>query len=342
MRHALGRPFRADLVADPVERRELARRELARALDDRVDQVGLASAKALCAGQLVDPDDMLEQETLFGGGRRIGHGSVLRSCVIAAGYSAAAVTPPNPPFATEIRPYGEAAIAEAARLIGEGQLVAVPTETVYGLAADATDGAAVARIYAAKGRPSFNPLIVHVRVARRGRGRSPMFDAARARSGRALLAGAADPGAAARAGRSRSPRWSPPACRRSRSARRAHPAMRDLLAAAGRPLAAPSANASGRISPTRAEHVLASLGGRIPLIVDGGATAHGLESTIVAVGDGMAAPAAARPDRRSRLWARPCPMPAERHRGAGPAGQPLCARQAAAARRDATPRPTNG
>ena len=69
---------------------------------------------------------------------------------------------PNPPFETRVLPYGEAAIAEAARLIGAGQPVAIPTETVYGLAADATDAVAVARIHEAKGRPSFNPLIVHV------------------------------------------------------------------------------------------------------------------------------------------------------------------------------------
>src|SRR3982751_4350534 len=70
--------------------------------------------------------------------------------------------PPNPPFETQTLPYGEAAIATAAALIATGQPVAIPSETVYGLAADATDSAAVARIYAAKGRPSFNPLIVHV------------------------------------------------------------------------------------------------------------------------------------------------------------------------------------
>ena len=72
------------------------------------------------------------------------------------------MSPRNPPFQTEIRPYGKAAIAEAARLIGAGLPVAVPTETVYGLGADATNPEAVARIYEAKGRPSFNPLIVHV------------------------------------------------------------------------------------------------------------------------------------------------------------------------------------
>lgn len=175
----------------------------------------------------------------------------------------------------------EAGIAEAARLIREAQPVAVPTETVYGLAADAGDGEAVARIYAAKGRPSFNPLIVHVagleQAARIGR-----FDArARELAERwwpgpltlvvplredariASLVTAGLPTIALRAS--------------------AHPVMQALIAAAGRPLAAPSANTSGSISPTRAEHVLASLGGRIPLILDGGRTVHGLESTIVAV-----------------------------------------------------------
>jgi L-threonylcarbamoyladenylate synthase len=174
-----------------------------------------------------------------------------------------------------------AGIAEAARLIREGQPVAVPTETVYGLASDATSGQAVARIYDAKGRPSFNPLIVHVagveqaeRIAAfspRARelaaqswpGPLTLVLPLREDSGIAALVTAGLPTIAVRAS--------------------AHPVMQALIAAAGRPLAAPSANASGRISPTLAEHVLASLGGRIPLILDGGATAHGLESTIVAV-----------------------------------------------------------
>jgi L-threonylcarbamoyladenylate synthase len=185
---------------------------------------------------------------------------------------------------TEITPYSPETIAKAARLIGEGQPVAVPTETVYGLAADATNGEAVARIYKAKGRPDFNPLIVHVASLTQAE-RIGRFDpAARALAERywpgpltlvvpllpdagvASLVTAGLPSIALR---------SP-----------AHPAMRDLLDAVGRPLAAPSANASGRISPTRAEHVLASLGGRIPLIVDAGPTTHGLESTILAITDG--------------------------------------------------------
>ncbi len=181
-------------------------------------------------------------------------------------------------------PCDEAGIAKAARLIDKGLPVAVPTETVYGLAADATSGAAVARVYEAKGRPGFNPLIVHVRDLAQAERIARLDDAARALAERhwpgpltlvlplredagiASLVTAGLPTVAIRAP--------------------AHPAMRAVIEAAGRPLAAPSANASGRISPTRAEHVLASLGGRIPLILDGGPTKHGLESTIVAVSEG--------------------------------------------------------
>jgi L-threonylcarbamoyladenylate synthase len=182
---------------------------------------------------------------------------------------------------TRVLPYGREAIAEAARLIAAGRPVAVPTETVYGLAADAASGEAVARIYEAKGRPAFNPLIVHVAGVTEARMFADFNEAAEGlaerywpgpltlvlprRAGIASLVTTGLPTVAIRAP--------------------AHPAMRDLLAATGKPLAAPSANASGRISPTRAEHVLASLGGLIPVIVDGGPTAHGLESTIVAVTD---------------------------------------------------------
>jgi L-threonylcarbamoyladenylate synthase len=185
---------------------------------------------------------------------------------------------------TAILPYGPEAIAEAARLIAAGQPVAVPTETVYGLAADATDGEAVARIYAAKGRPSFNPLIVHVSNLSQASEIAVFDEEARALAERHWpgpltlvlpLREGAPIAALVTAGLSTIAIRSP-----------AHPAMQALLAAVGRPLAAPSANASGRISPTRAAHVLASLGGRIPLIVDGGATALGLESTIVALTGG--------------------------------------------------------
>jgi L-threonylcarbamoyladenylate synthase len=185
---------------------------------------------------------------------------------------------------TRVLPFDDESIAEAARLILAGEPVAIATETVYGLAADATNAQAVARIYEAKGRPSFNPLIVHV----------PDFAAAE-RIGRF------DEAAQALA----SEHWPGPLTLvvplRDRSAIAsivtaglatiglrvpAHPAMQALLRAVGRPLAAPSANASGSISPTRAEHVASSLSGRIPLIVDAGPTELGLESTIVAATGG--------------------------------------------------------
>lgn len=182
---------------------------------------------------------------------------------------------------TDVLPYGPAAITAAARLIAAGAPVAVPTETVYGLAADARDGAAVARVYEAKGRPSFNPLIVHVLGLEQAERIAVFDDMSRALAARywpgpltLVLPLRAEAGIAAivTAGLSTIALRTP-----------AHPAMRDLLTATGAPLAAPSANASGRISPTRAAHVLASLGGRIPLIIDGGPTVHGLESTIVAM-----------------------------------------------------------
>jgi L-threonylcarbamoyladenylate synthase len=181
-------------------------------------------------------------------------------------------------------PYGGEALAEAARLIRAGEPVAVPTETVYGLAADATNPDAVERIYAAKGRPAFNPLIVHVESLAGAEGLGIFSEKAR-RLAAEFWPGALtlvvpvrqDSGLAAgvTAGLPTVALRCP-----------AHPAMQALLAAAGRPLAAPSANASGTVSPTRAEHVLASLGGRILLIVDDGPTERGLESTIVAVEDG--------------------------------------------------------
>jgi len=182
---------------------------------------------------------------------------------------------------TRVMPYGREAIAEAARLILAGEPVAVPTETVYGLAADATSEAAVARIYEAKGRPSFNPLIVHVEGLTEAEWIGEFSATAR------RLANAHWPGPLTLVVPLRPDARiaAPVTAGLPTIALRcpAHPAMRDLLAAAGRPLAAPSANASGGISPTTAAHVLKSLGGRIALIVDGGPTERGLESTIVKV-----------------------------------------------------------
>jgi L-threonylcarbamoyladenylate synthase len=185
---------------------------------------------------------------------------------------------------TRVLPFSDAAIAEATRLILAGEPVAVPTETVYGLAADATNAHAVARIYEAKGRPSFNPLIVHVQNIAEAR-RIGTFDSAAGALAEQHWPGPltlvvplrddAEIASLVTAGLPTVGLRVP-----------AHPAMQALLRAVGRPLAAPSANASGSLSPTRAEHVLRSLGSRIPLIIDGGATERGLESTIVAATGG--------------------------------------------------------
>jgi L-threonylcarbamoyladenylate synthase len=186
--------------------------------------------------------------------------------------------------ATRILPFNDAAIAEAARLVLQGQAIAVATETVYGLAADASNAEAVARIYEAKGRPSFNPLIVHVPDLAAAERFGEFSDEARRLAHEhwpgpltLVVPLRADAAIASlvTAGLSTLALRVP-----------AHPAMQALLRSTGRPLAAPSANASGSISPTRAEHVLKSLGGRIPLIVDAGATQRGIESTIIAATDG--------------------------------------------------------
>jgi L-threonylcarbamoyladenylate synthase len=184
---------------------------------------------------------------------------------------------------TRVLPFTDESIAEAARLILEGQPVAIATETVYGLAADATNAEAVARIYDAKGRPSFNPLIVHVPDFAAAE-RIGEFDAA----GRAL-ATEHWPGPLTIVLPLRAPEIaSIVTAGLATVALRvpAHAAMQALLRATGRPLAAPSANKSGSISPTRASHVMKSLGGRIPLVIDAGATERGLESTIVAATGG--------------------------------------------------------
>jgi len=192
------------------------------------------------------------------------------------------MAPQDEPMETKVLALGDEAIAEAARLVLAGLPVAVPTETVYGLAADATSDCAVARIYAAKGRPSFNPLIVHVADVAQAEAFGARFgECARG------LAEAFWPGAVtlvvplspfAHLARAASAGLGTVAVRVP-----SHPAMRALLQATRRPLAAPSANASGQISPTTADHVVRSLGGRIPLVIDGGRTDHGLESTIVKV-----------------------------------------------------------
>jgi L-threonylcarbamoyladenylate synthase len=182
---------------------------------------------------------------------------------------------------TEVRLADAAGIAEAARILESGGLVAVPTETVYGLAARADSAEAVAKIYAAKGRPDFNPLIVHVRNRDHALDFAQWSEAADwaactywpgpltlvvPRKPGAKLASAVTAGLETVAVRSPS-----------------HPVMRALLAQVDFALAAPSANRSGFISPTSAEHVLASLDGRIDLVLDGATCRHGVESSIYAV-----------------------------------------------------------
>ena len=170
-------------------------------------------------------------------------------------------------------------LARAAALLQAGDLVAFPTETVYGLGGDATSGAAVAGIFAAKGRPAFNPLIVHVPDCAAAQKLVLWSDTAQALAeafwpgpltlvltlapghGIASLVTAGLPTLAIRVP--------------------AHPTAQALLHAVGRPIAAPSANPSGRISPTTAAHVLTGLGGRIAAVVDDGPCSVGLESTII-------------------------------------------------------------
>ena len=171
---------------------------------------------------------------------------------------------------------------EAGRLIGRGGLVAFPTETVYGLGADATDPAAVARIFAAKGRPSFNPLIVHVPDAAAAARLAVLPDDAR-RLAEAFWPGPLTLVAPLRDGHGL-----------ARAVTAGLPTVglrvpgsdvaRAVLRAAGVPVAAPSANPSGRVSPTRAAHVVAGLGGRVDAVLDGGACVVGVESTILATG----------------------------------------------------------
>jgi L-threonylcarbamoyladenylate synthase len=175
------------------------------------------------------------------------------------------------------------AIDAAARILGAGGLVAFPTETVYGLGADATNAAAVARLYAAKGRPAFNPLIAHVGDIAAARALA-RFDA-----DAETLAAAFWPGPLTLVLPKRE------GCAVAELATAgldtvavrvpAHPIAQALLARLGRPVAAPSANRSGHVSPTTAAHVLADLADRIDLVLDGGPTSVGLESTILACAD---------------------------------------------------------
>lgn len=171
-----------------------------------------------------------------------------------------------------------AGIAQAAEVLRAGGLVALPTETVYGLACDATDARTVARLYAAKGRPSFNPLIAHVPDLASARRVGHFSDEALSLAAQfwpgplTLVVPAIETATSelARAGHASVAIRVP-----------AHDVARAVLEAAGRPIAAPSANRSGHVSPTTAAHVFADLDGAIDLILDGGPTSVGIESTIL-------------------------------------------------------------
>ena len=172
----------------------------------------------------------------------------------------------------------DSSIVQAADILKSGGLVAFPTETVYGLGADATNPAAVAKIYEAKGRPSFNPLIAHVLTL------DNAFALGTLSTNAQLLAKAFWPGPMTLV----VPAIEPCAtCELARAGLNtiairipSHPIARQLLEVFGKPIVAPSANRSGHVSPTSAAHVCEDLGGRIDLIIEGGSTEFGLESTI--------------------------------------------------------------
>ncbi len=186
--------------------------------------------------------------------------------------------------APNVQPADETHLAQAGRILRDGGLVAFPTETVYGLGADATNDEAVARIFAAKDRPSFNPLIVHVRDAGEASGYVAMNEDARALADRfwpgplsmvlprhadcslSLLVSAGLETVAVRVPRGN--------------------VAQALIAATARPIAAPSANRSGAVSPTTAAHVADSLGDAVDMILDGGPCPVGLESTVVDLSHG--------------------------------------------------------
>ncbi len=172
-----------------------------------------------------------------------------------------------------------AELAEAGRLLAESKLVAFPTETVYGLGADATNARAIARLYAAKGRPQFNPLIAHVATTEAAEKLAPLPPLARKLAkafwpGPLTLVVPVTPDC--------------PVCELARAGLPSlairvpdHPVAQAVLSAAGRPIAAPSANRSGHVSPSEAAHVASDLDGIIDAIVDGGSCPIGVESTIL-------------------------------------------------------------
>ena len=184
------------------------------------------------------------------------------------------------PLTTRVLRANAEAIAEAGRVLKAGGLVAFPTETVYGLGADAGNGETVARLYAAKGRPTFNPLIAHVGSLAAAR-ELVRFDAAAERLAAEFWPG---PLTLVLVKTATCPVANLATAGLDSIAVRVpeHPVAQRILRGFEGALVAPSANRSGHVSPTTAEHVLADLGGRIDLIVDGGDTPVGIESTIIA------------------------------------------------------------
>ncbi len=183
-------------------------------------------------------------------------------------------------FDTRVLPGDEAGVAEAAALLCAGQLVGIPTETVYGLAANARDAAAVASIFEAKGRPQDNPLIVHIAEMAQLEGVVASLPETAKKLAEAFWPGpltlvlprGAEIPAAVSAGLDTVAVRMP-----------SHPVARAILRQSGLPLAAPSGNLSGRPSPTTAAHMLEDMAGRIPLIIDGGACGVGVESTVLSL-----------------------------------------------------------
>jgi L-threonylcarbamoyladenylate synthase len=213
------------------------------------------------------------------------------------------------PPATRVVEADAAAITDAAAVLKAGGLIAFPTETVYGLGADASNGRAIARLYAAKGRPAFNPLIAHVADAAAARGLG-QFDADAERLAEAFWPGPLTlvmPKAAACPVAELATAGLDTVAVRVPN----HDVAQRILQSFGGAVVAPSANRSGHVSPTTAAHVLADLGGQVDLIIDGGATAVGVESTIVAC---LGEPALLRPggaprEAIARVLGRPLATP---------------------------------
>ncbi|MHB2265436.1 L-threonylcarbamoyladenylate synthase [Aliihoeflea sp. PC F10.4] len=178
---------------------------------------------------------------------------------------------------------GSSGIGRAVELLAAGEIVAIPTETVYGLAADATSGKAVAKIYEAKGRPRFNPLIVHVADMKMASDVA-IFDTVSRKLAAAFWPGPLTIVLPLRLGHTLHALVS--AGLDTVGLRMPDGLAHEVIAKLDRPLAAPSANSSGRISPTTAQAVYDDLADRVPLVLDGGATPVGVESTIVKIEDG--------------------------------------------------------